>query len=81
MILKRAKLAAGAIVTILVLGGMVVLVLRIFQANALESATAVHARQYVNTIRPKAAGGGRPITLPGTLQGFIAATVYARSSG
>jgi len=81
MILKRAKLAAGAIVTMLVLGGMVVLVLRIFQANALESATAVHARQYVNTVRPEAASGGRPITLPGTLQGFIEATVYARSSG
>ncbi len=81
MILKHAKLAAGAIVTVLVLGGMAVLVLRIFQANALESATAVHAQQYVNTIRPQTGAGGRPVTLPGTLQGFIEATVYARSSG
>ena len=80
-VLNRAKLITGVIVAALVGGAAVVLVLRAFHAHALANATALHAKQYVNTIQPKAGGGAAPVTLPGTLQGFIEATVYARSSG
>jgi len=80
-ILKRTRLAVGAILAVLLLGGAAVLVMRSFQAHALESATAVHARQFVTTIRPQTGGDSMSVTLPGTLQGFIEATVYARSSG
>jgi RND family efflux transporter MFP subunit len=78
---KRAKFLVVAILCILLLGGIVVFVIRGRQANALESATEEHAKQYVTLVSPKAGGAGLPLTLPGTLQGFIESTVYARSSG
>jgi len=80
-VLKRAKLIVGGIVGALLIGAVVVLVLRSFQAHALETSTALHAKQYVTTIFPKAGGDGQPLTLPGTLLGVIESTVYARSNG
>ena len=80
-VLKRAKFIAGGIFGMLVIGAVIVLILRSFQARALESATALHAKQYVTTITPKAGGVGHPLTLPGTLLGVIESTVYARSNG
>ena len=53
--LKRAKLMVGAIVGVLLIGAVVVLILRSFQAGALESSTALHAKQYVTTICPRRA--------------------------
>src|SRR5450631_4061829 len=78
---KRAKLIVGAVMGALALGGIIILVMRSFQAAALGASTEVHARQYVTTITPKVGGGGLPLTLPGTLQGINEATVYARSNG
>ena len=80
-VLKRAKWVVGGIVGILVLGAVIVFVLRGFQAHALERSTALHAKQYVTTISPKAGGEDQPLTLPGTLLGVIESTVYARSNG
>jgi RND family efflux transporter MFP subunit len=80
-VLKRAKFIVGGIVVLLLIGAIVVLVLRSYQARALELSTALHAKQYVTTILPKAAGDGQPLTLPGTLLGVIESTVYARSNG
>jgi RND family efflux transporter MFP subunit len=80
-VLKRAKFIVGGIVALLLIGAVIVLVLRSFQARALELSTALHAKQYVTTIMPKAAGDGQPLTLPGTLLGVIESTVYARSNG
>jgi RND family efflux transporter MFP subunit len=69
------------LVSVLVIGAIVVLVNRSIQARALENATAIHAVQYVATTQPVSGGDGLPVTLPGTLQGVIESTVYARSSG
>ena len=80
-VLKRAKFIVGGIVSVLLIGAVVVLVLRSFQAGALETDTKLHAKQYVTTINPKAGGEGQPLTLPGTLLGVIESTVYARSNG
>ena len=80
-VLKRARLIVGGIVGVLVVGAVIVLILRSFQAGALESSTALHAKQYVTTISPQAGGKGQPLTLPGTLLGIIETTVYARSNG
>jgi RND family efflux transporter MFP subunit len=80
-VLKRAKFLVGGILVLLLIGAIVVLVLRSYQARALELSTVLHAKQYVTTILPKAAGDGQPITLPGTLLGVIESTVYARSNG
>jgi len=78
---KRAKFIVGAIVGALVIGGIIIFVVRSFQASALVASTEVHAKQYVTTVTPKAGGDGLPLTLPGTLQGIYEATVYARSNG
>jgi RND family efflux transporter MFP subunit len=78
---KRAQFFVVGLVCILLLGGIVILVTRFFQASALAASTEVHARQYVTTIKPKAGANGLPLTLPGTLQGINEATVYARSNG
>jgi RND family efflux transporter MFP subunit len=80
-VLKRARLIVVGIVGVLIVGAAIVLILRSFQAGALESSTALHAKQYVTTISPIAGGEGQPLTLPGTLLGVIESTVYARSNG
>jgi len=80
-VLTRAKLVAIALVLALLIGGVIVLVMRTFQAHELETSTAIHAAQYVAITQAKSGGDGLPITLPGTLQGVIETTVYARSSG
>ena len=80
-VLKRAKFLVGGIVGLLLAGGAMVFVLRSFHANALETSTALHAKQYVTTITPQAGGEGEPVTLPGTLLGVVQSTVYARSNG
>jgi RND family efflux transporter MFP subunit len=78
---KRARFVVGILVGTMLLGGIVIFVVRGFQASALAASTEVHAKQYVTTINPKPGGGGLPVTLPGTLQGINEATVYARSNG
>jgi RND family efflux transporter MFP subunit len=80
-VLKRAKFIVGGIASVLLIGAVIVLVLRSFHAGALETSTALHAKRYVTTIKPKAGSDGQPLTLPGTLQGVIESTVYARSNG
>jgi RND family efflux transporter MFP subunit len=80
-VLKRAKFLIGGIVAVLLVGAVIVLILRTRQAHALETSTALHAKQYVTTIQPTADDGSQPLTLPGTLLGIIESTVYARSSG
>jgi RND family efflux transporter MFP subunit len=78
---KRAKITASLIIGALLIGGILVLIARVFHASALAAETELHAKQYVTTITPKAGGGGLPLTLPGTLQGINEATVYARTNG
>lgn len=80
-VLKRAKFIVGGIVCLLLIGAAIVLVLRSFQARALETSTTLHAKQYVTTVTPQAGSAGDPLTLPGTLLGVYESTVYARSSG
>ncbi len=80
-VLKRSKYLVAGVVGALLIGAVIVLVLRSFQASALETSTALHAKQYVTTVTPAAGGQGQPLTLPGTLQGVIESTVYARSNG
>jgi multidrug efflux system membrane fusion protein len=80
-LLRRVKFAVAALLALLLLGAVIVLVNRSMQARALADATAIHAMQYVTTTQPTSGGDGMAVTLPGTLQGVIESTVYARSSG
>ncbi len=79
--LQRARFIVGGILAFLLLGSVIVLVMRSFQATALAAATQEHAKRYVTTIFPQQAGNGLPLTLPGTLLGINEATVFARSNG
>jgi RND family efflux transporter MFP subunit len=78
---RRAKFIVGAVVGAMLVGGVIIFVVRGFQASALTASTELHAKQYVTTINPKPGGEGLPLTLPGTLQGINEATLYARSNG
>jgi RND family efflux transporter MFP subunit len=78
---KRAKFVVVAVVGAMLAGGVIIFVVRGFQASALAASTELHAKQYVTIINPKPGGAGMPLTLPGTLQGINEATVYARSNG
>jgi RND family efflux transporter MFP subunit len=78
---KRARITAGVIIGVLFIGGVVVMIGRVFHGSALAAESELHAKQYVTIITPKAGGGGLPLTLPGTLQGINEATVYARTNG
>jgi RND family efflux transporter MFP subunit len=81
VVLKRTKYVVGGIAGLLLIGAVIVFVLRSLQASALETSTALHAKQYVITVVPQSGGDGQPLTLPGTLLGVIESTVYARSNG
>ncbi len=80
-IMRRAKLTAVALGLVLLMGGIAVVVVRSFHAHALARDTELRARQYVSIIRPATSGNVQPLKLPGTLQGEIESTVYARTSG
>jgi RND family efflux transporter MFP subunit len=80
-ILKRAKLVGAVVLALLLLGAAITLVQRGGRANALAKSNAELNQQFVTTINAKAAPGGEPLTLPGTLQGIIESPIYARSSG
>lgn len=80
-ILRRAKLTVAATALLLALGAVAVMLVRSFQAHALATATAARARLYVSTVLPVVDGAAQPLGLPGTLQGEIESTVYARTSG
>jgi RND family efflux transporter MFP subunit len=80
-ILMRAKFTAGGIFAALLVGAIVVAVVRGYQAHALAEATSLRARRFVTVITPATGANVHPLTLPGTLQGAIESTVYARTSG
>jgi RND family efflux transporter MFP subunit len=80
-VLRRAKFIVGGLVSALLIGAVIVLIMRSFQASALEASTTLHAKHYVAIVMPKANADGQPLTLPGTLLGVAEATVYARSNG
>ncbi len=80
-ILRRAKLAGLIAIVLLLAGGAATLVQRAVHAKALAAATTELNQQYVLVTSAKAAPGGEPLSLPGTLQGIIESPIYARSSG
>jgi RND family efflux transporter MFP subunit len=80
-VLRRAKLLAGAVVVLLVLGAGGTVMSRIANNRTLQADTAEHSKVYVRTAFPKAADAGQTVALPGTLQGFVQAPIAARASG
>jgi RND family efflux transporter MFP subunit len=80
-VLKRAKIISASVAVLLLVVAAGNIILRNVHAHALAESTAEGGRMYVRTINAKSSGDNQPLTLPGTLQGFIESPIYARSTG
>jgi RND family efflux transporter MFP subunit len=54
---------------------------RAANGKALDAGVGEHTAIYVKTALPQAAGAGRTVALPGTLQGVVQAPIAARAAG
>jgi len=85
--LQRRKVVRGLkIVTIAVLvrlgvGAARTVLSRAANGKDLDAGVAEHTAIYVKTALPQAAGAGRTVALPGTLQGAVQAPIAARAAG
>jgi RND family efflux transporter MFP subunit len=79
--MRRAKWFVLALLTLLALGAIASIILRVVHARALDASTTEQARRYVAVINARADSAAEPLSLPGSLQGLVEAPIYARSSG
>lgn len=80
-VVRFTRLAAVAIVVLLLLGLGRTLFVRWANAQALAARAAESAVLQVRTVQPKSGGHAARLRLPGTLQGIYEAQVYARANG
>ncbi len=80
-IVRRLKFITIAVMVLLGVGAARTVLSRTANARALDAAVAEHTALYVKTTLPLAAGAGRTVTLPGTLQGAVQAPIAARAAG
>jgi RND family efflux transporter MFP subunit len=80
-VVKRSKIAAIIVLVLLAVGAGRTVVSRMHNSSALEAGTAERGKLYVNTIVAKPSEAGQTVQLPGTLQGFVQSSIYARSGG
>jgi len=80
-VVRSAKIAVICFIFALLAGAVVVILARIAAAADLAESTAAHRRQFVTVIEARSRDDAEPLTLPGTLQGGIESTIYARTSG
>lgn len=66
---------------VLGVGAAIVLGLRVVRAYALDEVSRDQAIRYVTVVTPRANSADSLLRLPGTLQGFTEAPIYARTSG
>ena len=85
--LQRRKVVRGLKITTIVvlvllgLGAVRTVLSQAANAKDLNAGVADHTAIYVKTTLPQAAGAGRTVALPGTLQGAVQAPVAARAAG
>lgn len=80
---RRLKVAATVVAALLLLGFLVVMALRFFDARALSSAAerAYLAPPPVDVVIARPASGGQDLVLPGQTAAWFDATIYARVNG
>ncbi len=78
---KRAVVYALVFIALLLIGAAVIVARRTAQAHTLAENATQSSLLYVNVVSPKPAITDGQISLPGTLQGFVEAPIYARASG
>jgi RND family efflux transporter MFP subunit len=80
-LVRSAKIAVVFFLATLLAGAVAVIASRTLAATALAESTTAHMQQYVTVIEAQSRDTDEPLSLPGTLQGGIESTLYARSSG
>jgi RND family efflux transporter MFP subunit len=80
-IVRRLKIISVAVLVLLGLGAARTVLSRVANGRELDAGVAEHAAIYVKTTLPQAAGSGRTVALPGTLQGAVQAPIAARAAG
>jgi RND family efflux transporter MFP subunit len=83
---RRASRIRAIILLVIVLGGVAVLVAsgilpRLRARKALLRQTTLEAEPAVTVVRPERGSPGEEIVLPGNIQAFIDAPIYARTNG
>ena len=76
--LKRAGLIAGGIAALVVAAGLTTRLLAVQELKTLSAAQAVPT---VSVLHPTSAANGRTVALPGTVEAWSQAPVYARTNG
>ncbi|NTV10076.1 MAG: efflux RND transporter periplasmic adaptor subunit, partial [Zoogloea sp.] len=80
-LLKRSSKVTLAVFALLGLGAALVAGQRLLAGRALAAAARDQAVRYVNLVSPMNSATDNVLHLPGTLQGFVEAPLYARTSG
>ena len=80
-IVRRLKIITVAVLVLLGLGAARTVLSRAANGKELDAAVTEHSAIYVKTATPQAAGAGRTVALPGTLQGAVQAPIAARAAG
>lgn len=80
-IVRRLKFITVAVLVLLGLGAGRTVLSRAANGKELDAAVTEHSAIYVKTTTPQAAGAGRTVALPGTLQGAVQAPIAARAAG
>ena len=80
-IVRRLKISSVVVIVLLGLGAARTVLSRAANGKELDAGVAEHTAIYVKTTLPTAAGAGRTVALPGTLQGAVQAPVAARAAG
>ncbi|MDE2584059.1 MAG: efflux RND transporter periplasmic adaptor subunit [Betaproteobacteria bacterium] len=80
-LLRRGRNGALVAMGLLGAGAALVIGMRVLQAHSLEEAARQQSILHVKVVTPQEVSGGSLLSLPGTLQGFIEAPIYARVGG
>jgi RND family efflux transporter MFP subunit len=80
-IARRLKIISIVVLVLLGLGAARTVLSRAANGKELDAGVAEHTAIYVKTMLPQAAGLGRTVALPGTLQGAVQAPIAARAAG
>lgn len=78
---RRTRAILVVVALLLLVGAASTLYQRHANASALEKVAAEQSTQYVLTTTPTLPQKGQTLTLPGTLQGYVQASIAARVSG
>ena len=78
---RKALMIVGAVVLVLLLGGLASMLSRIHDSHVLADETQQDAVPTVAIIHPTPEKADEELVLPGTLQAFIESPIYARTNG